>query len=80
MKAVRALLYGSTTEQLKSSGSDTGREADGLYEALLGFRFLFSLMLIESVCEPVENLSTILQSPQLSHSQVKAAHPGQWGY
>lgn len=80
VKAVRVLLYCNTTKQLKSSDSDAGVEADRLYEALTGISFLFSLMLIESVCKPIEKISSIFQSLQLSRSQMKAVHPGERGY
>lgn len=56
-----------------SESTDAGRKASGLHEVLSTFKFFFGLMLIEKVLEPVETLSSILQSPNLSLNEAKSA-------
>lgn len=76
MKAVRSLLWHYKTVKYalsicSSQKTDAGCKARGLLEVLSTFRFFFSLMLIEKVLEPVETLSSILQSPHLSPNEAK---------
>ncbi len=78
VKAVRSLLRHYKTVKYalsicSSESTDAGRKASGLHEVLSTFKFFFGLMLIEKVLEPVETLSSILQSPHLSLNEAKSA-------
>lgn len=76
VKAFKALLHNNTAKQLMALALTLQGSQTCSMKHPQDLAFQTGLMLIESLMSH----GCITQSPQLSHSQVKAAHPGQWGY